>query len=161
MAQLYGCTAANGVWYVPGSHRMGKCDIKGMIAEAGTERLPQAVPMLCAPGDVAISNRQVIHGSFANTSADWRVTFNFGFHRNRSVLGATAFGIDGKPATYDAERIRKRSEAIGYGIAARHMRFPEEETYVYRPLADAGQHFGAAKDPRAEIRDYNLLDLIL
>jgi ectoine hydroxylase-related dioxygenase (phytanoyl-CoA dioxygenase family) len=161
MAQLYGCTAANGVWYVPGSHRLGKCDIKAMIAEAGTERLPQAVPMLCEPGDVAISNRQVIHGSFANTSADWRVTFNFGFHRRRSVLGATAFGIDGKPATYDAERIRKRSEAIGYGIAARRLRFPDEEPYVYRPQAEEGERYRSSQNPRAEIRDYNLLDLIL
>jgi hypothetical protein len=26
MAQLYGCTAANGVWVVPGSHKLGKID---------------------------------------------------------------------------------------------------------------------------------------
>ena len=72
MAQLYGCTPANGVWLVPGAHRLGKVDIKAMVAEAGTERLPDAVPMICAPGDVAICNRQVLHGSFANTSDRWR-----------------------------------------------------------------------------------------
>ena len=27
MGQLYGCTAANGVWVVPGSHKRGKIDI--------------------------------------------------------------------------------------------------------------------------------------
>ena len=87
MAQLYGCTPANGVWVVPGSHKLGKADIKAMVAAAGTERLPQAVPIICKPGDVAITNRQTVHGSFANTSPDWRVTLNFGFHRRRSVLG--------------------------------------------------------------------------
>ena len=45
MGQLYGCTAANGVWVVPGSHKLGKIDIKQWVAEAGTERLPEAVPM--------------------------------------------------------------------------------------------------------------------
>src|SRR5215213_10211565 len=87
MAQLYGCTAANGVWVVPGSHKLGKVDIKARVAAAGTERLPDAVPIICRPGDVAITNRQTVHGSFANTSPDWRVTVNFGFHRRRSVLG--------------------------------------------------------------------------
>ena len=87
MGQLYGCTAANGVWVVPGSHKRGKIDIKALGAEAGTERLPEAVPIICAPGDVAITNRQALHGSFANTSKDWRVTVNIGFHRRRSVLG--------------------------------------------------------------------------
>ena len=79
MAQLYGCTPANGVWVVPGSHKLGKPDIKAMVAAAGSERLPDAVPIICAPGDVAITNRQAVHGSFANTSKDWRVTLNFGF----------------------------------------------------------------------------------
>ncbi|HEX2943558.1 MAG TPA: phytanoyl-CoA dioxygenase family protein, partial [Rhodopila sp.] len=78
MAQLYGCTPANGVWVVPGSHKLGKVDIKAMVAAAGTERLPGAVPIICKPGDVAITNRQTVHGSFANTSPDWRVTVNFG-----------------------------------------------------------------------------------
>jgi hypothetical protein len=36
MGQLYGCTAANGVWVVPGSHKEGKIDIKQRVAEAGT-----------------------------------------------------------------------------------------------------------------------------
>ena len=31
MGQLYGCTAANGLWVVPGSHRGGKADIKAMV----------------------------------------------------------------------------------------------------------------------------------
>ncbi len=31
MAQLYGCNAINGLWVVPGSHRIGKVDIKAMV----------------------------------------------------------------------------------------------------------------------------------
>ncbi len=39
------------------------------LAEAaGSDRLPDAVPLICEPGDVAITSRQAIHGSFANTS---------------------------------------------------------------------------------------------
>ena len=58
MAQLYGCTPANGLWVVPGSHQQGKADIQALVARAGSERLPEAVPLVCEPGDVAITNRQ-------------------------------------------------------------------------------------------------------
>ena len=58
MAQIYGCIPAKGVWVVPGSHRLGKVDIKAKVAEARTERLPDAVPMVCAPGVVANCNCQ-------------------------------------------------------------------------------------------------------
>ena len=53
------------------------------------------------PGDVAITNRQALHGSFANTSQDWRVTINFGFHRRRSVLGVKGGGVHNAAAVYD------------------------------------------------------------
>ena len=33
MAQLYGSTAENGVWLLPGSHKRGKFDIKAMVEE--------------------------------------------------------------------------------------------------------------------------------
>ena len=102
MGQLYGCTAANGVWVVPGSHKRGKADIRKLVADAGSERLPDAVPIIAAPGDVAITNRQALHGSFANTSKDWRVTLNMGFHRRRSVLGVKGGGVHNKEAVYDA-----------------------------------------------------------
>ena len=92
MAQLYGCDAANGLWVVPGSH-LAQADIKGWCEAAGSDRLPDAVPLLCAPGDVAITNRQAVHGSFANTSNACRVTLNFGFHPRASVVGARGNGI--------------------------------------------------------------------
>jgi hypothetical protein len=159
MAQLYGCTPANGVWIVPGTHRLGKVDIGAMVAEAGSERLPDAVPIVCKPGDVAMTNRQVLHGSFANTSPDWRVTVNFGFHRRASVLGVAGGGIHNAPAVYDEERIRARSRLIGYAIDARRRRFPEETPFVYQPFAASGERHIWNAEAKAGLRDYNLLDL--
>ena len=159
MAQLYGCTAANGVWVVPGSHKRRKLDIAAMVADAGSERLPDAVPLLCEPGDVAITNRQAVHGSFANTSRDWRVTLNFGFHRRRSVLGVRGGGLHNAPTVYDAERIRQRARLIGYAIDARRRRFPDETPFVYQPHAAGGETWRWDGTAKAGIRDYNLLDL--
>jgi hypothetical protein len=159
MGQLYGCTAANGVWVVPGSHKLGKIDIKRWVAEAGSERLPEAVPIVAKPGDVAITNRQALHGSFANTSKDWRVTVNMGFHRRRSVLGVEGGGVHNAKGVYDERRIAERAKMIGYGIAARRRRFPEERCFVYKPHADAGLSFAWDAASKAAIKDYNLLDL--
>lgn len=159
MTQLYGCTAANGVWVVPGSHKLGKVDIKAMVAAAGTERLPDAVPIICAPGDMAITNRQTVHGSFANTSKDWRVTLNAGFHRLRSVLGVEAGGLHNARAVYDAARIHERSRVIGLAIDARRQHFPGEKSFVYAPHAAAGKTYTWDAEAKAGMRDYNLLDL--
>jgi len=157
MAQLYGCTPANGVWVVPGSHKQGKVDIRTLVASADSERLPEAVPMVCQPGDVAITNRQALHGSFANTSRDWRVTVNFGFHRRTSVLGVEAGGVHNAKAVYDAARIAERARLIGYAIDARRRRFPEETPYAYAP--QAGETYRWDEKAKADIKDYNLLDL--
>ena len=161
MAQLYGCNAANGLWIVPGSH-LAKADIKAMCEAVGSDRLPEAVPLLCAPGDVGICNRQAVHGSFANTSPDVRVTVNFGFHRRASVLGARGNGIHAPGSDkiiYDADRIRKRSRILGYAIDARRQRFPDEEPFRYRPHLTEDASFEWNDAAREEIRDYNLLDL--
>jgi hypothetical protein len=161
MAQLYPSTAANGVWFIPGSHTERKRDIKLLVAAAGSNRLPDAVPLICNAGDVAISNRQVVHSSFANATNDWRVTLNLGFHRRKSVIGVRARGIDGETKTYDAERIRKRSEMIGYAIAARRQHFCGEQPYVYRPHTENGERYEWSAAARAQIEGYNLQDLII
>lgn len=159
MGQVYGCTPANGVWVVPGSHKLREVDIKAMVAAAGSERLPDAVPIVCAPGDVAITNRQAVHGSFANTSDKWRVTVNMGFHRRRSVLGVEGGGVHNARAVYDAERIRRRARMIGYGIDARRQRFPDETSYAYAPHVEAGEVWRWDDAARADVKDYNLEDL--
>ena len=159
MAQLYGCDAANGLWVVPGSHRQGKADIKAMVEAAGSDRLPDAVPFICNPGDVAITNRQAIHGSFANTSDNVRVTINFGFHRRKFVLGVKGGGIHNPVTVYDEDYIRSRSRLIMYGIDARRQRFGDETPYVYAPLADCADQFRWTPEAKAEIKDYNLQDI--
>jgi hypothetical protein len=106
---------------------------------------------------VAVVNRQAIHGSFANTSAEPRVTFNLGFHRRSSVLGAMGSGIHGVVGELDATRIAKRSEMIGWAIAARRQRYPDETSFDYQPLRD--HSFEWDESARTEIRDYSLLDL--
>ena len=69
--QLHATTAASALWVVPGSHHHGKADIKAMVAaNGGSDMLPDAVPLVCGAGDVTIANRQIVHGSFANSSPD-------------------------------------------------------------------------------------------
>ena len=158
-AQLYGCTAANAVWAVPGSHRLGKIDISDWVADNGSERLPDAVPYICDPGDVVIHNRQLVHGSFANTSPDWRVSFTLGYHRRSSVLDVCSGGVHNATAVYDEARIRERSRMIGYGIDARRQRFTNEAPYVYKPFLKSGEHLQWSTNAKEAIHDYNLLDL--
>ncbi len=143
---------------MPGSYRLGKVNIKAKVAEAGTKRLPDAVPMVCVPGDVVISNRQVLHGSFANTSDEWRVTVNMSFHRRASVLGGQGGGVHNAPAVYDDKRIRRRSRLIGYAIDARRQRSPDETPYVYRLFAESGEVCRWTPEVKASLKDYNLLD---
>jgi hypothetical protein len=160
MVQLYRSTPANGVWFVPGSHRAGRADIRAMAERAGSERLPDAVPLVCAAGDVAISNRQIVHGSFANTSPDIRVTLSMGFHPRRGVLGVRGIHSETlQPVIFDAEFVRHRAEMIGYAIDARRQHHPEETPFVYRPHAEAGQTYCWDASARAAIRDYNRYDL--
>ena len=159
MAQVYGSTPANGVWVVPGSHKDRHADIAAMVAAAGSERIAEAVPIVCGPGDVAITNRQAVHGSFANTSPDWRITVNFGFHPRSSVLNVEAGGVHNAKAVYDADRIRRRARLIGYGIDARRQRFPDETPFEYRPHVDEGLRYTWGAAAAGDIRDYNLEDL--
>jgi hypothetical protein len=161
MAQLYGCTPANGLWVIPGSHKLGKMDIKAMAAATGTDRLAEAVPHVCKPGDVGINNRQLIHGSFANTSPDWRVSFNFGFHRRKSVRSAKHGNVNTPSEFYTADYIRQRARILGYAIDARRQRFPRETPFRYRPHADAGESFCWDAKAKEEIKDYNKRDLFI
>ena len=158
MGQLYGSKPANGVWVVPGTHARGRQDIPALIAEAGSERLPDAVPIIAKASDEVITNRQAPHTSFANTSADWRVTVNFGFHPHASVLGVTDGGIHSPPGLHDEARLRTRGRFIGYAIDARAKSFPDETPHVYKPYLDTGEAYVWDDAARAGARDYNLLD---
>ena len=157
MGQVFGSTPANGVWVVPGTHKLRQVDIAGMVADAGSDRLPDAVPIVCAAGDAVMTNRQAVHGSFANTSTDPRVTMNMGFHRRASVLGQTGTGMHGTVGLLDEARIAQRSKVIGWAIDARRNRYADETPFDYAPLAGESLCFDDAA--RRELIDYNALDL--
>ena len=159
MAQLYGSTAVNGVWVLPGSHKQGKIDIKDLVSSSQSERIEGAVPLVCDRGDVVICNRQALHGSFPNSGFEPRLTVNFGFHKRSSVLGVKGGGIHSDAQVFDDEIIARRSRVLGYAIAARKERFPKETAYEYTPFTEQSLSFVWDGAARADIHDYNRDDL--
>ena len=159
--QLYPTTPGNCLWVVPGTHKRGKLDIKAMVqANGGSERLPDAVPLTCQPGDVTTVNRQMLHCSFANTSPHLRISMTFGFHRRASVMGARSVLGANEGELYDEQRVFDRSAVIAVAIDARRQRFPDEKPYVYQPFAGLEDDFRWNPDTYERvIRDYNLKDL--
>jgi hypothetical protein len=108
---------------------------------------------------VVINNRQLVHGSFANTGFETRVTVNFGFHRRSSVLDVHGAGIHADAATFDTDFIAQRSRLIGFAISARQQRYPHETPYTYAPFADSMDRMQWSEASQASFRDYNLYDL--
>ena len=162
MAQLYASTPANGVWVLPGSHKTRHVDIPALVAESGSERLDGAVPIVCAPGDVAICNRQLVHGSFANTSLERRITLNMGFFPRRRVLDVTATRLDGVEETYDTRRLAQRTRLIAVAIDARHQRFADEPRYTYAPLlGHEDENRWSEETRKTVIRDYSVRDFYI
>lgn len=159
MGQVYGSTAVNGVWVLPGTHKQGRVNIVKLVEEAGSERLPDAVPIICNPGDVVINNRQMVHGSFANTGFETRVTVNFGFHRRSAVLNVHGAGIHAEAVTFDDDFIKNRSRLIGMAIEARKQRFPDETAYEYAPDRETDEQPQWNNAIFASLKNYNLMDL--
>lgn len=159
MAQVYGSTAVNGLWVLPGTHKQGKIDIKTLVEESGSERLKGAVPLICEPGDVVICNRQLVHGSFANSGFEPRLTVNFGFHRRSSVLNVMGAGMTSATEVYDEALIEKRSAVIGYAIDARRQKYPGEQCYEYQPFVQSGKTYNWNESARKALKNYNLHDL--
>jgi hypothetical protein len=158
--QLYACTPANCLWVVPGTHKLGKLDIKAMVQANGSEYLPDAIPLTCEPGDVTIVNRQLLHGSFANTSPNLRVSLTFGFHRRQAVLGARGALSQAAGEVYDEQRIFARACVIPVAIDARSQFYPSQSPFNYQPFAGLTDQYGYNDDTKASvIQDYNLKDL--
>ena len=134
MVQVYGSTAVNGVWVMPGTHKAGKIDIKKLVTESGSERLKGAIPIVCNPGDAVICNRQLLHGSFPNCGYEKRITVNFGFHKRSSVLGVSGGGVHSEAQVFDEKIIENRSKSIGYAIEARKAKYTNEVPFVYKPF---------------------------
>jgi hypothetical protein len=161
--QLYPSTLGNCLWVLPGTHKKGRIDIKALVEKnGGSDCLPGAVPMFCNAGDVTLTNRQILHGSFANSSPDLRISITFGFHRRSSVLGQTAKLSVESNAVLDERRIFERAAVIALAIDARHQHSPNETPYRYEPFAEHEDEFqfSAATFDRW-IRDYNTKDLAI
>ena len=163
MTQLYPSTAANGVWVLPGSHKRGKADIRKMVAESGSDRIEGAVPMLCDAGDTIVTNRQLVHGSFANSSPDRRITLNEGFFPRKRVLNVTTRRLTGKVETYDQARIDARTRILQIAIDARHQRFPQETalTSTDRSPATRTRTAGTRRRAPRVLKNYNQLDMFI
>jgi len=165
--QLYPTTAANALWVIPGSHRHGKADIVGMVAaHDGSDMLPHAVPLVCGAGDVTLANRQIVHGSFANSSPDPRVSITYGFHRRDAVLGVAGklrLTATGSPdPVYDEQRIHDRAAVIALAIDARRHHFPAEEPFRYTPFIGLEDHYRYDSEAAtAVLRDYNTHDIAI
>ena len=134
MAQLRRTTPANALWVVPGSHRRGRVDISERVrGNSGSVRFPDAVPMLADRGDVAICNRQCLHGSFANASPDARISLVWGYFPSSAVIDVTtdnplvpSSGQEGRKMRYTAEHVESRRELIDIATAARREHHPGE-----------------------------------
>jgi hypothetical protein len=162
MTQLYASTAGNGVWVLPGSHKLGKADIRKLVAQSGSDRIDGAVPMLCSAGDTIITNRQLLHGSFANSSPDRRITLNAGFFPRKRVLGVTTRRLHGAIETYDQARIDERCRILQLAIDARRQRFPQERAYVYRPLVGREDESRWNETTRQTmLKNYNQRDMFI
>ena len=162
MTQLYDSTPANCVWALPGTHKLGKVDFKALAAASGSDQLDGAVPMMCSAGDAVIMNRQLAHGSFANTSTERRVTLNAGFFPRSRVLNVATRKLTGEEVIYTADRIHERSRIIQLGIDARQQRFPEEAPFAYKPLVGEEEQNRWNKAARETLlKDYNLRDMFI
>lgn len=165
--QLCPTTAANALWVIPGSHRHGKADIKKLVADNdGSDMLPAAVPLVCGAGDVTIANRQIVHGSFANSSPDPRISITFGFHQRAAVLGVAGklrLTATGTPdPVYDEQRIGDRAAVIALAIDARRQRFPDETPFRYEPFAGHEDQYRYDPEHAAEVlHDYNTHDIAI
>lgn len=128
---LYPSTEANGCLYIiPGSHKQGRIDLQALIEKHGPH-LPNAIPMPAEPGDLVIHSRNLVHGSFPNTSPELRITVYFGFHTRQTVKNI-----------YPPEHILKREAVIPLCIQARQQSglYPNETPYTYTPRQTPPSH---------------------
>lgn len=162
-AQLNRTSALSCLWVVPGTHKLGRVDIKAMVeANGGSDQLPDAIPLHCEPGDVTIVNRQTLHSSFANTSDDFRISVSWGMHRRHAVAGQHGHLMQPPEVIYDDDFIDKRACVIQVAIDARRQAYADETPFVYQPFKDAAaQYRWNPATFESVIRDYNTRDIAI
>ena len=160
-AQLNRTTPMSCLWVVPGTHKLGRVDIKAMVkANGGSDQLPDAIPLYCEPGDVTIVNRQTLHCSFANTSNDFRISVSWGMNRRSAVIGQHGHLVQPKDVFYDDEFIDKRASVIQVAIDARRQYYSDEMSYEYQPYVHVQDQYRWSPETfETVIRDYNTRDI--
>ena len=145
---------------------IGKADIKAMVAaNGGSDMLPDAVPLVCGAGDVTIANRQIVHGSFANSSPDRECRSPSGSTSEPPCSGSPASSgwpllTPPIPSTTRSESGREQQSSRLPSMLARHL--PDEEPFEYLPfanLADDYRYEGETID--RVVTNYNLHDLAI
>jgi hypothetical protein len=68
-------------------------------------------------------------------------------------------GLHAEAATFDEAFIKQRSRLIGIAIAARKLRFPNEVSYNYAPIAEDAKMPVWNEEVKASLKNYNLMDL--
>ena len=105
---LYPSTQDNGCLHViPKSHRWGQVNLKSMVEKHG-QQLPNSIPVPVDAGDIIVHDRNLIHGSFVNTSSDLRITVYFGYHRRDTIVDV-----------FTPEHIHQRAQVIHLAIQHR------------------------------------------
>jgi len=103
-----------------------------------------------------------VHGSFANSSPDRRITLNEGFFPRKRVLDVTTQRLTGAIHTYDQALINARTRILQIAIDARRQRFPQEKSYVYRPLVGHEDENRWNETTRTTVlKNYNQLDMFI
>ena len=57
------------------------------MVETHGSRLPDSIPVPVNASDIIVHNRNLVHGSLTNHSADLRITVYFGYHHRQAVTG--------------------------------------------------------------------------
>ena len=78
------------------------------------------------------------------------------------MLDVTTTKLSGVVETYTADRIHERSRLIALGVDARRQRYPDEQPFVYRPLAGQEDKNRWSEAARADmLADYNARDIFI
>ncbi|MCI5043877.1 MAG: hypothetical protein MRY72_04205, partial [Aquisalinus sp.] len=81
------------------------------------------------------------------------------FHRRSSVLNVKGAGIHSPVAVYTNEIIHERSKVLGYAIDARRQKYTDETPFNYKPFESLDEEYIWDASAKADLKDYNLLDL--
>ncbi|PJK31056.1 phytanoyl-CoA dioxygenase family protein [Minwuia thermotolerans] len=81
------------IWFVPGTHRLGRMYHWVATDEFGLENLEcdmsafrEPVPMILEPGDAVVAHTYTVHGSFHNTTDEPRISLGFHFRHRDTEL---------------------------------------------------------------------------